>query len=59
MPAPPAASPPEEGVCESCAAEDEELSPVWPTAAGTEADAPQLWCADCRDRYPNEPADDE
>lgn len=43
-------------VCESCAGEDEELTPVWPaTAAG---DQPELWCADCRMRFPHELAED-
>ncbi len=44
-------------VCENCASEDEELTPVWP-AAGTLA-TPELWCEDCRSRFPNDPADGE
>lgn len=44
-------------VCENCAGEDEELTPVWP-ATGT-GDEPELWCADCRSRFPNDPADGE
>lgn len=45
------------GVCENCAGEDEDLSPVWRLPAGT-TEAPELWCADCRDRYPHEPQDE-
>ncbi len=40
-------------VCARCAAEDEELVPVW-----ADADEPELWCADCRERHPHEPAED-
>ncbi|MGH9276544.1 MAG: hypothetical protein ACRD12_00315 [Acidimicrobiales bacterium] len=47
-------------VCESCAGEvdDDELAPVWPADAA-DAEAPQLWCAACRDRYAHEPAEDD
>lgn len=46
-------------VCENCAGEDDddELTPVWP-ADGTAGDAPQLWCAGCRSRFPHDPAED-
>lgn len=41
-------------VCARCASEDDDLTPVW-----AEAEEPELWCAECRARYPHEPADDE
>ena len=44
-------------VCESCAGEDEDLVWVWPLPAES-SEEPQLWCGDCRDRFPNEDADE-
>lgn len=44
-------------VCECCAGEDEDLAWVWPLA-GDSGGGPQLWCADCRDRFPYEDADE-
>lgn len=44
------------GVCENCAGEDEELELVWRLPAGS-TEAPELWCADCRDRHPHELAE--
>ncbi len=44
-------------VCENCAGEDEELVPVWPEEAT--GDEPELWCAECRSRFPNDPAEGE
>jgi hypothetical protein len=46
-----------EALCENCAGADEELVPVWPVAGGG-GETPELWCADCRDRFPHEPAED-
>ncbi len=45
-------------VCESCAGEDEELEPVWP-ATSRDGQEPELWCSDCRERLPHEPAEAE
>ena len=45
-----------EAVCENCAGEDEDLVWVWPVPADA-GGAPELWCADCRDRFPWEEAD--
>jgi hypothetical protein len=44
-------------VCENCAAEaeDDDLVAVWPAVG--DFDAPELWCGDCRDRYPHEEAE--
>ena len=44
-------------VCESCAGEDEDLAWVWPLPVGS-SEEPQLWCGDCRDRFPFESADE-
>ena len=44
-------------VCESCAGEDEDLAWVWPLPVDSSQE-PQLWCGDCRDRFPYEDADE-
>jgi hypothetical protein len=44
-------------VCESCAGEDDELVWVWPLPADS-SEGPELWCSDCRDRFPYEEADE-
>jgi hypothetical protein len=49
-------------VCARCAAEDEELTPVW--AVGDEVgdepgDEPELWCSECRETNPHEPVAEE
>jgi hypothetical protein len=46
-----------EALCENCAGTDEDLVAVWPLApAGS--DTAELWCADCRDRFAHELAED-
>ena len=44
-------------VCENCAGEDDELEWVWRLPAGS-SETPELWCSDCRDRFPYEDADE-
>ncbi len=44
-------------VCENCAGEDEELAWVWRLPSGSSESA-ELWCADCRDRFPYEEAEE-
>ncbi len=44
-------------VCENCAGDDEELVAVWPATATT--DGAELWCPECRSRFPHEPATDD
>ncbi len=51
------AEPTSTAVCESCAGEDEDLAWVWPLPSSS-SEEPQLWCSDCRDRFPNEDADE-
>ncbi|MGH9225053.1 MAG: hypothetical protein ACRD2W_15035 [Acidimicrobiales bacterium] len=46
-------------VCENCAAEEEDLTSVWPAGDDTSSDAPQLWCPECVASYPNEAAEEE
>ena len=41
-------------VCARCAAEDEDLTPVW-----ADGDEPELWCAECRERNPHEPVPED
>lgn len=43
-------------VCESCGGDDDDLQPVWPTAATGES--AELWCAGCRAAFAHEPATD-
>jgi len=52
-----AAVAPNPAVCENCAADEEDLTSVWPTGDATAA-SPQLWCPECLSRYPNEPAEE-
>lgn len=44
-------------VCENCAGEDEDLAWVWRLPPGS-SESPELWCADCRDRFAHEAADE-
>ncbi|MGH9301595.1 MAG: hypothetical protein ACRD0I_11940 [Acidimicrobiales bacterium] len=58
-----------ERVCESCAAEDEELAAVYRVyvtpetwdqpGSATRVIEPELWCFTCRSMYPHESADDD
>ncbi len=43
-------------VCESCGGDDDDLQPVWPTAATGES--AELWCPACRAAFAHEPATD-
>jgi hypothetical protein len=56
-----------DGVCENCAASEDELTLVrrvyvvpesWDTpGSSTTLEDPELWCFSCRSQYPHEPAD--
>ncbi|MFL5911876.1 MAG: hypothetical protein ACJ768_15035 [Gaiellaceae bacterium] len=43
-------------VCENCASDDDDLTPVWP--ATDTGEQPELWCPECRSRFPHEAATD-
>ena len=58
-----------ERVCENCAREDDDLTPVrrvyvvpesWDTpGSSTTLETTELWCFSCRSQYPHEGADED